>query len=188
MGNEPAHGCSWVTSYDLPMAAVENKLARLNGASREEAARSLGACCAAPQWVDRMVAARPYPDRDTLLSHAAAQLAALDWGQLRTALDAHPRIGERIAGAGTEADWSREEQSGMRGAADETRAAMVAANQAYEQRFGHVFLIFASGCTDAEMLAAAHARLANQEEQERVVVRTELARIVALRLERMVGS
>jgi 2-oxo-4-hydroxy-4-carboxy-5-ureidoimidazoline decarboxylase len=68
-----------------------------------------------------------------------------------------------------------------------TRAALAQANRAYEQRFGHVFLIFASGRTDAELLAAARERLGNPPEVEREVVRTELGRIARLRLERLLA-
>ncbi|HKT05124.1 MAG TPA: 2-oxo-4-hydroxy-4-carboxy-5-ureidoimidazoline decarboxylase, partial [Rugosimonospora sp.] len=66
------------------------------------------------------------------------------------------------------------------------RAALVDANRAYEERFGRVFLIFASGASPGEMLAAARERLANDEETERRVVRGELAKITELRLRRLV--
>ena len=104
------------------------------------------------------------------------------------ALAAHPRIGERAPGPDREAAWSRREQSGVDGAGDETRAALVAANQAYEERFGHVFLVFATGRSAADMLAAAQERLGNDEEAERRVVGEELAKIAALRLERWVAG
>ena len=119
-------------------------LAGLNDAPPDEAAALLGTCCAAPDWVAAMLAARPFPDGASVTSAGAAALAGLDWGQIRTALDAHPRIGERLTGDGTEAAWSAREQSGMRSATDETRSAIVAANHAYEERFGHVFLICAT--------------------------------------------
>ena len=84
------------------------------------------------------------------------------------------------------ASWSRREQSGVSGGADpQVRAALVQANQAYEDRFGHVFLIFATGRTQDEILAAARARLGNDEETERKVVREELERITRLRLSRL---
>jgi 2-oxo-4-hydroxy-4-carboxy-5-ureidoimidazoline decarboxylase len=92
------------------------------------------------------------------------------------------------AAADREADWSRKEQSGMDSASDDVRSAMAAANRAYEERFGHVFLIFATGRTDTEMLTAARHRLGNDDATERAVVRSELGRIVALRLERLLDS
>src|SRR5690606_19417888 len=98
------------------------------------------------------------------------------------ALSAHPRIGERLAQAGREADWSRAEQAGMGDADDALRAEIAAANQAYEQRFGHVFLICATGRSAEQMLAAARQRLNNDLDTERRVVRDELRAITRLRL------
>ena len=66
------------------------------------------------------------------------------------AIGGHPRIGARVSGP------SAAEQSGV---ADESRAALVAGNAAYEERFGHVFLICATGLTGAQMLAALSERL-----------------------------
>jgi 2-oxo-4-hydroxy-4-carboxy-5-ureidoimidazoline decarboxylase len=163
-------------------------LSQLNGASWEEAEHRLRACCASPTWVAAMAAARPYAGVGALRQRGAAELAGLDWDEIRVALDAHPRIGDRVTGAGTEADWSRREQAGLREASDEVRAALVQANRAYEQRFGYVFLIFATGRTDTDMLAAARARLGHSDDQEQAVVRTELGRIVDLRLERLASS
>jgi 2-oxo-4-hydroxy-4-carboxy-5-ureidoimidazoline decarboxylase len=164
------------------------ELALLNDAPAADAQRALSACCASPVWVADMLAGRPYIDTEGLCERGATALAALDWTQIRVALDAHPRIGERVAGASTEAGWSRQEQAGLRTASDETRAALVDANRAYEERFGHVFLIFATGRTDGEMLAAARDRLHNTDTDEQAVVRAELGRIVDLRLRRLAGA
>jgi len=153
-----------------------------------DAAAQLSACCASSAWIGHVVAGRPYPDRSALQAVAEVALAQLDWAGVREAVDAHPRIGERTAAAGTEASWSRVEQSGMDTATEETRAALVEANRAYEERFGHVFLIFATGRTDAEMLAVAGDRLLNDDETERSVVRGELDKIVALRLTKLLDA
>jgi len=152
-------------------------------------AAELLAVCAAPQWVAAVVAGRPYRSRDALLAAAGAAVDSLSWEQVRQALAAHPRIGERAAGDGREAAWSRQEQSTASTSADgETRSALVRANEAYEKRFGHVFLIFASGRSPAEILAAARARLGNDEATERVVVTGELRKIALLRLERLLDA
>jgi 2-oxo-4-hydroxy-4-carboxy-5-ureidoimidazoline decarboxylase len=108
---------------------------------------------------------------------------------VRAGLSAHPRIGERPAGDSAEAAWSRREQSTAARSADErTKAALADANRAYESRFGRVFLIFASGRTQEEILAAARERLANDEETERVIVADELRKIALLRLERVLDA
>jgi 2-oxo-4-hydroxy-4-carboxy-5-ureidoimidazoline decarboxylase len=162
-------------------------LAWFNALPPEEAERELLACCASPAWARTVAAARPYADLAALLAGADAAMSRLSWVEIGQALAAHPRIGERAAGAGREAAWSRREQAGMDGADESTRTALVEANLAYEDRFGHVFLIFASGRTDTEMLASALSRLHHDEATERRVVREELGKISRLRLERLVS-
>jgi 2-oxo-4-hydroxy-4-carboxy-5-ureidoimidazoline decarboxylase len=166
------------------MAAADAGLTQFNALSED----ALRACCAAPEWISAMSQGRPYDDRASVHATSAAALAALDWPGVRAALDAHPRIGERAAGTGTEAAWSRAEQSGMDSASAQTKAALVEANRAYEDRFGHVFLIFATGKADAEMLAAAQARVDHDDATEQAVVRAELAKIVDLRLTRLLDG
>jgi len=153
-------------------------LARFNAASAEEAERELGGCCASPAWTRAVAGGRPYSGAVELLAAADGVFAALTWTDITQALAAHPRIGERTEGA------SAREQAGV---ADRERAALETANREYEQRFGHVFLIRASGRTGEEMLAALDARLGNDEETERSVVRDELRAITRLRLERLVS-
>jgi 2-oxo-4-hydroxy-4-carboxy-5-ureidoimidazoline decarboxylase len=161
---------------------TDTGLARFNELPVERAAADLAACCASPAWTAGVLAGRPYADRADLLACSRRLLAELDWAEVRRAVDAHPRIGERVAGPGREADWSRREQSGMDHAEQDVRMALVEANRAYEERFGHVFLIFATGRTDVEMLAAARLRVGNDDDTEREVVRAELGLIVGRRL------
>lgn len=162
-------------------------LDRFNALPPEAVERQLRACCAAPRWVRELASGRPYGSRADLRTASESALGRLAWGDVLVALDAHPRIGERATGAGTEADWSRREQAGTARSEPGVRAALAEANREYETRFGHVFLIYATGRSDVEMLAAARSRLDNPVEVERRVVRDELARIVALRLERLVA-
>jgi 2-oxo-4-hydroxy-4-carboxy-5-ureidoimidazoline decarboxylase len=175
----PLHG----HSPDWSTGRVAPSLSEFNALPPAEAERELLACCAAPTWARAVAGGRPYQDRLALRAAGDAAAQGLTWADVALALSAHPRIGQRPAGDGREAAWSRREQSGADPA---TAAALAEANREYEERFGHVFLIFATGKTGAEMLAAARARLANDEATERLVVQEELRRIVLLRLERLV--
>ncbi len=163
-------------------------LDRFNQAPADQAVRELTACCAATGWSEAVARGRPYPDAESLTATALAVLARLPWEAVAAALAAHPRIGERAEGSGRDAAWSRQEQAGVAGADDRVRAALAEANRAYEERFDRVFLIFATGRTPEEMLAAARERLYHDEATERVVIRRELANITALRLRRMVSQ
>jgi 2-oxo-4-hydroxy-4-carboxy-5-ureidoimidazoline decarboxylase len=161
-------------------------LSRFNALAAADAEGELLACCAAPGWASQVATGRPYRDVGALLDAAGAALDRLDWPQVEAALAAHPRIGERPAGASREATWSRREQSGAAGPDPTTRAALAEANRAYEQRFGRTFLIFASGRSGTEMLAVARERLGNDEVTERRIVREELAKIARARLTELV--
>lgn len=162
-------------------------LSRFNSLAVADAEGELLACCAAPACAREVVAGRPYRDRESLLAAANAVLDRLDWAEIEAALAAHPRIGQPPAGADRSAAWSRREQAGVATADPSTRAALAEANRAYEERFGHVFLIFASGRTDAEVLTAARERLDNDVATERRAVRAELTKIALLRLERLLA-
>jgi 2-oxo-4-hydroxy-4-carboxy-5-ureidoimidazoline decarboxylase len=153
-----------------------------------QARRDLHGCCAAPGWAATVAAGRPYPDVESLTAAGLAALADLPWGSVAAALAAHPRIGDRDAGAGRDAVWSRREQAGVADAGADVLAALAEANRAYEKRFDRVFLIFATGRSAAEMLAAARQRLGNDDETERRVVREELAKITELRLRGLVSG
>jgi 2-oxo-4-hydroxy-4-carboxy-5-ureidoimidazoline decarboxylase len=159
-----------------------------NGLPAERAEADLLACCAVDRWAAEVTAGRPYRQRGDLLAAAEAALRGLTWAEVAQALAVHPRIGERVEGSGRGAAWSRREQSGAAGADEATKAALAQANREYEQRFGHVFLIFASGRSDVEMLAAARERLGNDDATEQAVVAGELRRIAMLRLERLIDG
>jgi 2-oxo-4-hydroxy-4-carboxy-5-ureidoimidazoline decarboxylase len=160
-------------------------LAEWNGLPDADAERELLSCCASPRWAASVARGRPYGDAAAALASGEQALDGLDWTDVRAALDAHPRIGERVAEKGREADWSRREQAGAQDTDAATAAELITANEAYEERFGHVFLIFATGRSAGEMLAAARERLDNDEATERAVVRGELAKITRLRMERL---
>src|SRR5664279_813400 len=132
-----------------------------------------------------MVSGRPYGSMRRLISASDDIIADLQWSDIAESLAAHPRIGDRVGGTTRESAWSRQEQSGAgdSSVADSCVAAqLVEQNLAYEARFGHVFLICATGRSAEQMLAALRQRLANPTPDEREVVRAELRAIVRLRL------
>jgi 2-oxo-4-hydroxy-4-carboxy-5-ureidoimidazoline decarboxylase len=148
--------------------------------------RELLTCCASPRWAGELAAHQPYHNLETMWRVSDTVLAALPWEDVLAALAAHPRIGEPAAGDSREARWSRTEQSAA--STDARRAAELhQGNIEYENRFGHVFLICATGLPAEAVLAALRQRLANEPETERQIVRDELGKIVRLRLAKLAG-
>ncbi|MFI6522909.1 2-oxo-4-hydroxy-4-carboxy-5-ureidoimidazoline decarboxylase [Spirillospora sp. NPDC050679] len=163
-------------------------IAWLNALPPAEAESELLTCCASRRWAAAVAAGRPYGDADGLLAAATRHLDGLGWADVEEALNAHPRIGERAAGQDRESAWSRGEQAGVDDAEAATRRALADGNRAYEERFGHVFLICATGLGAERMLAALRERLDHDAEAERPVVRAELAKIVAIRLDKLLTA
>jgi 2-oxo-4-hydroxy-4-carboxy-5-ureidoimidazoline decarboxylase len=164
--------------HPLTVAAPD----QFNAEPEDRAAEALRACNAAPRFVAEVLAGRPYADGDALVATAERVARALPWTEVATALAAHPRIGDRVDGASAEAQASRREQASMADAEAEVRTALVEGNRAYEQRFGHVFLIRAAGRSPQEMLAELRRRLGNDETAERAEVTEQLAQITGLRI------
>jgi 2-oxo-4-hydroxy-4-carboxy-5-ureidoimidazoline decarboxylase len=145
------------------------------------------ACCDVPAWADAVAAGRPYADEAALVAVADEAARRFTPEDVERALAAHPRIGERAEGKATEAAWSRQEQSGV--SRDEaTAAALREGNHAYEERFGRVFLICATGLSAEEILANLTQRLENDEATEAAVVADELRKIALLRLRKVLES
>jgi 2-oxo-4-hydroxy-4-carboxy-5-ureidoimidazoline decarboxylase len=162
-------------------------LEQFNAEPAGRAAEALRSCNAAPRFVTEMLAGRPYADADALVATAERAARALPWDEVATALAAHPRIGDRVEGSSAEAAASRREQSSMGGAATEVTAALLDGNHAYEERFGHVFLIRAAGRSPEEMLAELRRRLGNDVAAERAEVTEQLAQITGLRVRGLVS-
>jgi len=156
-------------------------LARLNGLGADVAAAELLACCGSTAWARALSASRPFADEEALFDTAERIWWGLTPEEWRQAFAAHPRIGERGTG------WSEAEQAGARAAAAPVLVELAAANRAYEARFGHVFLICATGKSAGEMLAALRARMGNAPEEELRVAAGEQAKITRLRLRRLLG-
>lgn len=160
----------------------------VNALPDAEARAALHRCCASRRWVDAMIAARPYPDDAALLAMADRAWWELAPGDWREAFAAHPRIGDReAAGPRHDAtrDWSQREQAGTAAADRATLAALARGNREYERRFGHVFLISATGRAADELLAALQRRLGNDPAAELREAAGEQAQITRLRLERL---
>ncbi|SED94853.1 2-oxo-4-hydroxy-4-carboxy-5-ureidoimidazoline decarboxylase [Streptomyces sp. 2112.3] len=156
-------------------------LTRFNTADDQAALAALHEVCASRAWGGKVLARRPYATADALFAASDAAMAELTAEDLAEAMAGHPPIGRPKPGDPT----SRREQSGMAGASEALKAEMLELNLAYQEKFGHVFLICASGRTGEEMRDAVRDRIDNTPEQEREIVRAELGKINRIRLTRI---
>ncbi|WP_254811409.1 2-oxo-4-hydroxy-4-carboxy-5-ureidoimidazoline decarboxylase [Streptomyces cavourensis] len=157
-------------------------LTRFNTLADGEAAPALHEVCASAAWGETVLAGRPYATEEALLAASDAAMAELTEADLAQAMAGHPPIGRPKPGDPT----SAREQRGMAGASEELKTEMLELNLAYQERFGHVFLICATGATGEQMRDAVRSRIGNPPEQEREIVRTELGKINRIRLTRLV--
>ena len=141
-------------------------------------------------WARTLTKARPFENFDDLFAKADRiwwSLRDEDWLE---AFRAHPKIGEQKAAASQSAqaqNWSAQEQGGTRDTAAGTKVALVEGNRKYEDRFGFIFIICASGKGADEILASLRNRLTNDREtelknaaeQQRLITRLRLLKLVA---------
>ncbi|MFI6876478.1 2-oxo-4-hydroxy-4-carboxy-5-ureidoimidazoline decarboxylase [Streptomyces sp. NPDC050400] len=163
-------------------SATYRGLTRFNTSDESTAAAELHEVCASSAWGSKILAQRPFASTESLFTSSDAAMAELTAEDLAEAMAGHPPIGRPKPGDPT----SSREQRGMSGASEELKAEMLERNLAYQDRFGHVFLICATGATAEQMLDALKARIGNSAEQEREIVRTELGKINRIRLARLV--
>jgi OHCU decarboxylase len=166
-------------------------VARLNALPAAEAEAALLACCGSRTWARAVAAGRPYADAGALFAAADAAWWSREPDDWREAFRAHPRIGERKAEAPQDArasEWSVREQSGMDAAGDAVRTALAEGNRAYEARFGHIYIVCATGKEPGEMLEMLRARLRNDAATEIRVAAEEQRKITRLRLEKLLAD
>lgn len=138
-----------------------------------------------------MVAERPFLNPNKLFDSADQiwwSLAARDWLE---AFQSHPKIGEKKATAAVAVEaqkWSEDEQSGIRDSAQQTMNALANLNREYEEKFGYIFIVCASGKSSAEMLGILRQRLGNDAQEELRIAAAEQAKITQLRLRKLIDN
>ncbi|MEU5576763.1 2-oxo-4-hydroxy-4-carboxy-5-ureidoimidazoline decarboxylase [Streptomyces huasconensis] len=156
-------------------------IARFNALAEPAATAALHEACASSAWGSKLLSRRPYATAEDLFAASDAAMAELTSDDLAEAMAGHPPIGRPKPGDPT----SSREQRGMAGASGELKAEMLELNLAYQEKFGHVFLICATGRTGEQMRDAVKERIGNSPEQEREIVRAELGKINRIRLTRL---
>jgi 2-oxo-4-hydroxy-4-carboxy-5-ureidoimidazoline decarboxylase len=164
---------------------VSAVLSRWNALESGEAAQEILSCCGSQRWARALARLRPFPDETALLVQSDEiwwQLDPTDWYE---AFSSHPRIGEKkVPKSATErsAEWSGQEQSGVERSGEDAHTRLRYANEQYENRFGRIYIVCATGKTAEEMLAILYRRLENDDTKELQETAEQQRQITQLRL------
>ena len=164
---------------------------QLNSLPATEAENEFLKCCGSSNWARRMVGGRPFQNLNELFERADQIWWSLEPGDWLEAFHSHPKIGEQKAAAEVTVEaqkWSEDEQSGTRDSAQETMAALAQLNREYEEKFGYIFIVCASGKSSEEMLAILRQRLKNDADEEQRIAAAEQAKITQLRLRKLIDN
>lgn len=166
-----------------------------NRLSDSEMKLELKQCCGSSQWVHQMMQWTPFSSWEVLALRAKETWDALEPKDWLEAFAAHPRIGgiesshsqstTSVGSAGSHHLWASQEQQGMQKSSKEVLSEFALKNREYEKRFGHIFLVCATGKTAEEMMALLNERLDNLPQEELKIAVQEQAKIIEIRLRKL---
>lgn len=166
-------------------------LARWNGLPHEDAAREILPCCGSENWAARMASKRPIRDEFSLMETSDTVWRGLSESDWLEAFGSHPRIGESRAEVNSVAQssaWSEQEQQKAASADEAMKLALKWGNREYEQKFGRIFIIRATGKSAAEILEILRRRLHNDDATELRLAAQEQCQIVHIRLKKWIAG
>lgn len=167
----------------MTLTALNN----LPGHRRNEELRK---CCGAEAWVEKMDAAFPFSNKDSLFQKADDVWKGLTESDWREAFGHHPKIGD-VASLqkkfASTASLASNEQASVKQASQQTLRSLARGNEDYEEKFGFIFIVCATGKSAEEMLGILQSRLQNNEEDEMRIAAAEQAKITTLRLEKLLA-
>ena len=164
---------------------------QLNSLSADAAQEEFTRCCGASRWAAGMAARRPFDSIEDVYAASGTLWPTLTDADWREAFAHHPQIGDRDSLRARFADtrhWAAGEQAGAASAPNTILDALASGNAAYEAKFGHIFIVCATGKSAAEMLALLHARLPNPPAAELTMAAGEQRKITRLRLQKLLAA
>jgi 2-oxo-4-hydroxy-4-carboxy-5-ureidoimidazoline decarboxylase len=166
-------------------------LARWNELPQEEAAREILPCCGSEAWAAGMASKRPIHDELSLMETSDAVWQALGESDWLEAFRSHPRIGEyctEVNSVAQSSAWSEQEQQKAASADEAMKLALKWGNREYEQKFGRIFIVCATGKTAGEILEILRRRLHNDEATELQQAAEEQRKIMHIRLKKWIAG
>lgn len=166
-------------------------LPELNQLPTPELKAALSTCCGSTVWVNEMARLFPVESKENLFEQAKVIWYGLSESDWREAFTHHPKIGDmeslRKKFASTAA-WAEGEQAGVSTASLSVLEMLAEGNQFYEEKFGYIFIVCATGKSAEEMLEILEARLLNSPEEEIQIAMQEQNKITNIRLAKLLSS
>lgn len=145
-------------------------------------------CCGSSAWVNEMLTVFPVEDLVDLLEYAEEKWYDCNPADWLEAFENYPKIGdthlvkERYSKT---VNYIESEQAGIKDTSDEVLAELMKANEEYEDLFGYIFIVFATGKSAEEMLEIMKERLENDPRDEIMIAAAEQDKITKLRLKQL---
>jgi 2-oxo-4-hydroxy-4-carboxy-5-ureidoimidazoline decarboxylase len=163
-------------------------IAEFNLLSETERYDALFKCCGSKAWANLMLTVFPVDSLADLLISADEKWAQCEEEDYLEAFTHHPKIGDKNSlkeKFAATAAWASNEQSGVNTAPDDVIDALAKGNQDYEEKFGYIFIVCATGKSASEMLWLLESRLPNDPDKEIEIAAGEQAKITRIRLEKL---
>lgn len=145
-------------------------------------------CCGSKAWVKGMLGIFPVQDLIDLFENAEEQWYDCNPADWLEAFDHHPKIGDLSAiqkKFSKTAIYTAEEQSGVDDTPQDILEELIKYNEEYEENFGYIFIVYATGKSAEEMLAILKSRINNDPHEELLIAAGEQDRITKNRLEKL---
>jgi len=170
---------------------VNEKLEQLNHAAKEMVEADFLNCCGSQNWARKMAESRPFADVAALLNQAEQIWQSLETQDWQEAFAAHPKIGAKKDAPKQQAqsaEWSSSEQLGTQAASNLVLDKLTEANRLYEEKFGYIFIVCATGKSAEEMLEICCKRVYNTADVELFIAAEEQRKITEIRLKKLLEA
>ena len=166
------------------------KLEEFNKQNREKAEQDLFKCCGSKAWVKKTMEIFPFNSVEDLKISSDRNWFSCKKEDWLEAFSHHPKIGNQSGAdkkhSSTE-EWAKEEQSAVKDAGQIILSELEKANQSYENKFGFIFIVCATGKTANEMLKLLNERLNNEPDKELHIAINEQNKITHLRIDKLLS-
>jgi len=164
---------------------------KLNQLDKNTLKQELLKCCGANKWADNLANEIPFESEKDLFDKSDKIWNSLDKEDYLEAFAQHPKIGDINSLAKKFANtkgWAENEQSGVNSANNLTIQELATFNNTYDEKFGYIFIVCATGKSAQEMLDILKSRIDNDSEKELKIAGDEQNKITKIRLEKLLKS